>query len=208
MTHACDAGASGPRQTRKGDLVDPHSGSLGCRWRRWDSKVWFFACVVSQLWHELLPLGFRSLAARSGDRVRERRRGADEWTRTDDLRDVNQLAHARGSGSSAFLPARCAPCGAVARRRLGREASRTETKRVEESGKRPGTKIGENDMISVGYGTMIAWFPKPGVARSSRAGGARDFGVLRYLAACFVHSSTRGAVRGRRDKRSETGGAG
>ena len=62
--------------------------------------------------------------------------------------------------------------------RSGREASRTESKRVEESRTRPGTRIGKTDLISVGCGTMIAWFPKPGVARSSRAGGARDFGGL------------------------------
>ena len=62
--------------------------------------------------------------------------------------------------------------------RSGREESGTESKRVEESGKRPGTRIGKTDLISVGCGTMIAWFPKPGVARSSRAGGARDFGEL------------------------------
>ena len=54
----------------------------------------------------------------------------------------------------------------------GREESRTASKRVEESRKRPGTRIGESDVISAGCGTMIAWFPKPGVACSSHAGGA------------------------------------
>jgi len=54
----------------------------------------------------------------------------------------------------------------------GREESRSQWKRVEESRKRPGTQIAKNDLISVGYGTMIAWFPKPGVACSSHAGGA------------------------------------
>ena len=86
-----------------------------------------------------------------------------------------RMAHALGYGSSASLAAGCASCRAVGTRTVGREESRTESKRVEESRKRPGTRIGENDLISVGCGTMIAWFPKPGVARSSRAGGARDF---------------------------------
>ena len=55
----------------------------------------------------------------------------------------------------------------------GREESRSQWKRVEESRKRPGTRIAKNDLISMGCETMIAWFPKPGVACSSHAGGAR-----------------------------------
>ena len=56
--------------------------------------------------------------------------------------------------------------------RSGREENRSQSKRVEESRKRPGTRIGENDVTSMGCGAMIAWFPKPGVACSSHAGGA------------------------------------
>jgi len=36
----------------------------------------------------------------------------------------------------------------------------------------PGTRNGESGVSSVGWETMVTGFPKPGVARSSRAGGA------------------------------------